>query len=286
MAKQPPHIQDPNQGEVVGSGDTGLSAERAAVLENLTGGGPRKYARLAMAALGGIPWVGSIISAMAAMSSEEDQQESNELLFLWISEHEEQLRFLGKSLQDVFRRFESLGEQIEERIASDEYLTLVRKTFRLWDASETLEKKEMFKQLITNAGALTMADDDLVRLFLDWIDRYHEFHFMVIRQIYKQAGITRRQMWLNVKGSIPRDDSPEADLFKLLIRDLSTGDVIRQEREVDHQGRYKTAPKSSRGSSSSTMISAFENTKGYVLTDLGKRFVHYVMTDVVQQIGQ
>lgn len=33
------------------------------------------------------------------------------------------------------------------------------------------------------------------------------------------------------------------------------------------------------------MESAFENTKPYVLTELGKKFVHYVMEEVVLQIG-
>jgi hypothetical protein len=33
------------------------------------------------------------------------------------------------------------------------------------------------------------------------------------------------------------------------------------------------------------MESAFENTKPYVLTELGKQFVHYVMEDVVPAIG-
>jgi hypothetical protein len=33
------------------------------------------------------------------------------------------------------------------------------------------------------------------------------------------------------------------------------------------------------------MESAFEDTKPYVLTELGKKFIHYVMEDVVPQIG-
>jgi hypothetical protein len=32
-------------------------------------------------------------------------------------------------------------------------------------------------------------------------------------------------------------------------------------------------------------LSAFEDTKPYVLTELGKQFVHYVMEDVVPQLG-
>jgi hypothetical protein len=42
----------------------------------------------------------------------------------------------------------------------------------------------MLKRLITNAGGLQVAQDDLVRMFLDWIDAYHEMHFAVIGEIY------------------------------------------------------------------------------------------------------
>jgi hypothetical protein len=38
-------------------------------------------------------------------------------------------------------------------------------------------------------------------------------------------------------------------------------------------------------SSGRFMESAFEDTKPYVLTELGKKFVHYVMEDVVPQIA-
>jgi hypothetical protein len=34
------------------------------------------------------------------------------------------------------------------------------------------------------------------------------------------------------------------------------------------------------------MESAFEDTKQYVLTELGKQFVHYTMSDVVSRIEE
>lgn len=34
------------------------------------------------------------------------------------------------------------------------------------------------------------------------------------------------------------------------------------------------------------MESAFEDTKPYVLTELGKQFVHYTMNEVVTRIGE
>jgi hypothetical protein len=145
----------------------------------------------------------------------------------------------------------------------------------------------MLKKLITNAAAIKLCSDDLVRLFILWIDQYHEAHFSVIKEIYRDPGTTRGEIWDKVRGPRPREDSSEADLFKLLIRDLSTGGVIRQERETDPLGRFRRKPRAgqSRASASGVMESAFEETKPYVLTELGKQFVHYVMEDVVPQLG-
>jgi hypothetical protein len=84
-------------------------------------------------------------------------------------------------------------------------------------------------QLITNAAGTRVCSDDIVRLFLDWLDTYHEAHLAVIREIHKNEEPTRYDIWLAVYGEpVPRDDSPEADLYRMLIRDLSTGGVIRQ----------------------------------------------------------
>lgn len=262
-----------------------ISEREQAALEAIYGAKWKRYARVAMAALGAVPWVGSVISAATALSSETEQQGTNEFIFLWVKEHEEKLRELGTTLGDIFSRFSSFGDSISSRIESPEYLSLVRKAFRQWDQAETSEKKEMLKKLITNSGAITVAQDDLVRLFLDWIEQYHEFHFMVIREVYRNPGVTRGAIWERVRGNTPREDSAEADLFKLLIRDLSTGGVVRQERETDFAGNFVRTTTSKKGQRSSTLESAFEDTKPYVLTALGRQFVHYVMDDVALQIS-
>jgi hypothetical protein len=92
---------------------------------------------------------------------------------------------------------------------------------------------------------------------------------------------------MNIKGLVARDDSDQADLFRLLIRDLSTGGVIRQERETDYHGRFvkKPAGRRSGGHSGNTMESAFEDTKHYVLTALGSQFVHYVLSDLATPLA-
>ena len=184
-------------------------------------------------------------------------------------------------------RLESLGDAIDERIQSEQYLTLVRKTFRQWDEADTDEKRRLLVQLITNAAGTRVSSDDIVRLFLDWLDRYHEAHLAVIREIQKNQGPTRYDIWVAVYGEpVPRDDSAEADLYRMLIRDLSVGGVIRQPRECDPQGRFlKKRRLPRRVMSSTNMESAFEDTKPYVLTELGSQFVHYAMTELVARLN-
>ena len=73
-----------------------------------------------------------------------------------------------------------------------------------------------------------------------------------------------------------------------MIRDLSTGGVVRQERDVNSLGQFvrKTPQRRRRGTAPTTMESAFEDSKPYILTELGKQFVHYTMNEVVTRIGE
>lgn len=280
-------MSEENKKEVKVASELIILGEREQnALEAITGKTWVKYSRVAMAALSGIPWVGPLLGIAASMSSENEQSATNKMMFLWVQEHERKLRELSSTLGDIFERFSSFGDKINTRLESPEYLTLVRKTFRQWDQAETFEKKEMLKKVIVNSGVITLSQDDLVGLFLEWIEKYHEFHFAVVREIYGNGGITRGGIWEKIRGEEPQEDSVEADLFKLLIRDLSTGGVIRQEKVVDYQGNFlrKKASKAN-GVQSSTLESAFEDSKPYVLTKLGADFVHYVMDDVVMQVG-
>ncbi len=263
-----------------------ISEHQDALVNSLGGGKSKKYVRFILAALSSIPWVGGFLGAAASFTAEKDQEKINDLHKLWLEEHREKIRELGITLSDIFGRLDGFGDEIQERIESPQYLALVKQTFRSWDQADTTEKKQMLKKMITNAGAIKLCSDDLIRLFIGWINLYHEAHFMVIKEISKNPEITRAEIWDTIHGERPREDSADADLFKYLIRDLSTGGVIRQQRETDMEGNFlrrRTRPQP-RGSGSTTMESAFEDSKLYVLTELGKQFVHYVMEDVVTQI--
>ena len=264
-----------------------LSKEQQAVLEQITGGNWKKYGRVAMAAMGALPWVGSVISAGAALSAENEQGKTNHLLYLWVQEHEDKLKALIATMQSIFARFESFGDDIQGRIESPEYLNLVREAFRIWDEAETGEKRDMLKKLITNAGGIKIVQDDIVRLFLDFLEKFHELHFAVIREVYAKPRITRGEIWENLDANdeeeFPREDSSKADLFRLLIIDLSTGLVVRQARATDAHGNWQRQPARRRPSGSAS-TSAFDTQKEYVLTELGAEFVHYVMEDLAAQL--
>ena len=241
------------------------------------------------AALGAIPWIGNFLSGAVNFKSAEDQVKTNKLYEEWLKEHASKMAELRETLTNVLKRLDEFPEEINARLQSEEYLGIVRKAFRLWDTSDTMEKKDIIRKLITNAGAYQFISDDIIRLFLDWINTYHEIHFAVIKEIYQSAAITRHSIWAKLNGSSVREDSMEADVFKMLIRDLSMGGVIRQHRETNSWGEYvKKTPakrKTSYGNSFNTYKSAFDDEEYYELTQLGKQFVHYTMNEVVTRVG-
>ena len=83
------------------------------------------------------------------------------------------------------------------------------------------------------------------------------------------------------------EDSAEADLFKLLIRDLSTGGVIRQHRDTTQDGQdiRKQPTGAEKLRRSRVMKSAFDDSEQYELTELGRQFVHYTMNEVFRAVG-
>jgi hypothetical protein len=255
-------------------------------VERLSQGKNRKYVRFFFAALGSIPWIGGFIAASASLTAEREQQGINDLQQAWLQEHKAKITELRDPLADIFSRLDNFGDQIQQRLESPEYLGLVRKTFRSWDEADTQEKKQMLKKLIMNAGAIQLCDDDLIRFFLHWVELYHETHFVVVRAIYRNHRIARGLLWSVIRGKPrPLEDSYEADLFKYLIRDLSTGGVIRQERQTDGYGNFvKKESPARRQPAGNVMKSAFDDAEFYVLTDLGAKFVHYVTEDVAPQL--
>jgi hypothetical protein len=245
------------------------------------------YEPFISAAAGSIPWVGSLLVAISDYEDKKTQGKINDLDRLWLREHEKKIKELFITISEILKRLNTFGDDVKKRIQSPEYLQLVRQSFRAWDQVDTEDKRQKIKNLLTNAGAITLCPDDLIRLFISWIERYHESHFIVITQIYQNQPITRGDIWdrIHPKGR-PRDDSAEAGLYSYLIRELSLGGVIHQQKVTNSDGSYlRNHRRSSGNSSSDTLESAFEDTKPYVLTELGKEFVRYVIEGATTQIG-
>ncbi len=250
-----------------------------------------KYIRFVMAVLGVLPWVGSIVAASAALSAEKEQNAFNLTLQRWLEEHEQKLSDLHGSIIRVTQRVEGLGDEARQRLNSEEFLPLARRAYRGWDRAQTEEKRRLFERLLINAAGTRMSDDDVVRLFIDWIDRYDEVHFRIISAVYKNPGISRLGIWriVGTVGAVPRENSAEADLYRMLMHDLSTGRVLRQQRAVDSMGRFlKKGGTRRRGSGrsggSNVMKSSFDHVEPYELSELGTEFVRYVLTDAVSRI--
>jgi len=242
-------------------------------------------ARYALACLGAIPIIGGAIAGASGAWSEAEQNHFNKVFAAWLKMQEDEIREIGTTIMEVMSRLDLNDEQIRERLESPEYLKIIKKCFRDWSAAESEEKRVLIRNLLVNAAATRICSDDIVRLFVRWIETYSELHFEVLRCIYKNPGCSRLHIWENVGGEKTREDSSEADLFKLLIFDLSTGHVVRQHRPKDYYGNFvKQSPKG-KGSASGILTSAFDDDKRYELTELGIQFVRYTMEGVMPRLG-
>jgi hypothetical protein len=253
------------------------------------GGAGGKIIRAGMQAVGGaIPLLGGLLSAAAGAWSEHEQDKVKKVFEQWLQMLEDEMREKAKTIAEIAARVDLGDEKIRERIESPEYQALMKKAFRNWQNIDSESKRQKIRNILSNAAASNLTDDEVIRLFLDWLDQYSDFHFAVISEIYNNGPIGRADIWDNLGKQPVREDSAEADLFKLLIGDLSMGRVIRQQRATDAQGNFIKNEQGRRGRSSSlstrTMKSAFDNSDLYVLTDLGTQFVHYAMNELVPRV--
>jgi hypothetical protein len=242
-------------------------------------------ARAALNAVSGaIPFAGGLLAAAAGAWSEREQQRINDFLYHWLQMQAAEWREKAQTILEIASRLDMRDEEIAARVESPEYQKLLRKAFRDWAGAESEEKRVWVRNILTNAAASKLASDDVVKLFLEWIRDYSEFHFAVIAAVYNDAGITRGGVWRKLGRAPAREDSSDADLFRLLFRDLSTGGIVRQHRETDYAGHFlaqpsRKGPPAPKGTTK-VMKSAFDDEEQYELTALGEQFVHYAMTDV------
>lgn len=247
-----------------------------------------KVIRGAMQVIGGVvPFAGGLFSAAAGAWSENEQERVNKFFQHWLKMLQDELREKEQTIIEIMTRLNVHDEEIAKRIESKEYQSLLKKTFREWSGAESEEKRTYIRNILANAAATTLTSDDVVRLFIDWLKNYSEMHFQVIGAIYNSGGISRGEIWEKIGNKPVREDSAEADLYKLLFRDLSTGGIIRQHKQKTYDGRFlkETPQKRPKGyTASREMTSAFDREDKYELTNLGQQFVHYAMTDLPLKI--
>ena len=252
-------------------------------------GNTPKVVRGALQIIGGaVPFAGGLFSAAAGAWSENEQERVNNFFRHWIKMLEDEVREKEKTILEIMTRLDIHDKEIAKRLESKEYQSLLKKTFREWSGAESEDKRTYIRNILANAAASTMTSDEVVRLFIDWLKTYSELHFKVIAIIYKRgdSGVSRGGVWDDLGKEQVAENSADADLFKLLFRDLSTGGVIRQHREVDYYGNFipKTPQRRPKGSGPKPITSAFDTEDLYELTELGKQFVHYAMTDLPLKI--
>ena len=155
----------------------------------------------------------------------------------------------------------------------------------MWDEAGTRSKRDRVRQTLTNAAGTRICSGDVVRLFLLWLSNYDDLHMRVVKVVYENPGATRAFIWEQIHGEEVRENSAEADLFKLMVGELSIGRVIRQHRETTADGRFLAKRVTTRRAKKTTLESAFEDSKPYELTELGTQFVHYAMTELVPRLG-
>jgi hypothetical protein len=248
-----------------------------------------KYIRGSLDVAGGlIPFAGGLLSAISGAWSEGEQERVNRFIKHWMQMVADEMREKEQTIVEIMARLDLNDEKTAERVESREYQSLLKKTFREWAGAESEDKRVLIRNILANAAASSMTSDDVIRMFVDWVCTFSVLHFKVIRAIYNDAGVTRRAIWYKIGKAQVREDSADADLFKLLIRDLSTGGIIRQHRETDYAGRFlkKTPARPSTAVAASNVAkSAFDDGDAYELTELGEQFVHYAMTDLPSKIA-
>lgn len=249
-----------------------------------------KVAKISRSALqvvgGGVPFIGGVLSAIAGAWSEGEQEKVNRFFEHWVRMLHDELKEKEDTIIEIMARLDLQDESISKRVESKEYQSLVKKTFREWSGAESEQKRVYIRNILANAAATQVSSDDVVRMYIDWINHYSEMHFQVIGAIYNSDGITRGAIWRKIGKGKVRENSADADLYKLIFRDLSTGSIIRQHREVDYYGNFvpKQVEKRPKGSGPKSPVSAFDEEEGYELTELGKQFVHYAMSDLPLKI--
>lgn len=172
-----------------------------------------KIARGALQVVGGaVPFAGGILSAIAGAWSESEQERVNRFIEHWVRMLQDEIKEKEQTILEIMARLDLQDEEIAKRVESKEFQSLLKKTFRDWAGAESEEKRVYIRNILSNAAAARFTSDDVVRLFIDWVDQYSEMHFQVIGAIYNSSGITRGSIWTKI-GRAPCVKTPPMQTF-------------------------------------------------------------------------
>lgn len=87
---------------------------------------------------------------------------------------QDELKEKEATMIEILARLDLQDQEINERVNSKEFQSIVKKIFREWSGAESEEKRKFIRNILTSAAASNLTSDDVVRLFIDWINKYSE----------------------------------------------------------------------------------------------------------------
>lgn len=158
---------------------------------------PPEGSKSAKIARGALQAVGGVLSVIAGAWSEGDQEKVNRFFEHWVRMLYDELKEKQETIIEIMimARLDLQAEVISQRVESKGYQALVKKTFREWSGAESDQNRVYIRNILSNAAASSVSSEDVVRMYIDWINQYFELHFQVIGGIYNAGGITRGEIW-------------------------------------------------------------------------------------------
>lgn len=227
---------------------------------------------------------GAFVQAGMSIQNDESQHATNKLHSACIKEVADTLAELQGTIGQILVSIAASDEEFAARVEDPNYVQLVRKAFTGWSRGQSSEKREIIRRLLSRAADAQNPDYPVFNLFFDWVSRYNELHFRLIRSLKEQGKATKLQIWEGMGGQRVKDDSAEADVFGCLFNDLNLGHIVRKAGGRDAAtGRKLRASRAPR-SSSPLLKSVLDNTTPQELTAVGELFIHYAMEELIDKL--
>jgi hypothetical protein len=227
---------------------------------------------------------GGFIQAGMSVQNDDSQRETNELHSACIKEIADTIDELKETIGQILGSIKASDEEFAAKVEDPHYVGLVRKAFTNWSRGQSQEKREIIRRLLSRAADTQSPDYPLFNLFFDWVNRYNELHFRLIRSLKEQGTATKFQIWEGMGGERVKDDSAEADVFGCLFNDLNLGHIVRKVTARDGATGRKLRASRTQRSSSPLLKSVLDNTAPQELTAVGEKFIHYAMDELIDKL--